>query len=163
MRKKYTPANHNHIIRNKIQNLNQKASVKEFYVEFRKLAIQAPNMNDDEKGLKSDIAKRVNIKKVTSPENVSKESDLYETNNYESLDSNYVFMDNYKPDNQQGLIINKYNNNNNQSNYVNRNDDNIESNYVYYNNYSNGTNYNHYSVEKPNLIFVNEQELNLYY
>jgi len=74
MRKKYTPANHNQIIRNKLQNLKQITSVKDHYIEFRKLAIQASNMNDDEKldlflkGLKRDIAKWVNMKKVTSLE-----------------------------------------------------------------------------------------------
>jgi hypothetical protein len=47
MRKKYTPANHNQILRNKLQNLKQITSVKDHYIE--KLAIQAANMNDDEK------------------------------------------------------------------------------------------------------------------
>jgi hypothetical protein len=49
MKKKYTASNHTQIIRSRIRNLKQLTSVKNFYIDFRALCIQAPEMNADEK------------------------------------------------------------------------------------------------------------------
>jgi hypothetical protein len=46
MRRKYTPANQGQIIREKLKNLKQITSVKEYYVDFRKLILQSTDMND---------------------------------------------------------------------------------------------------------------------
>jgi hypothetical protein len=103
------------------------------------------------------------MKKVASLEKAFEEADLFETYNYERIDSNYVAINNYKQDDQQGFIRNKYNNHNNQSNCNNQSADNIESNYDNYNDYSDDSNYNQYSVEYQNLGFENEEELEQYY
>jgi hypothetical protein len=49
MKKKYIPANHSQVIRSRIKNLKKLTSVKDYYVEFRSLSIQAPEMNTEEK------------------------------------------------------------------------------------------------------------------
>ena len=46
MRTKWTPPNHNLIIRDRMKSLHQVASVKDYYMEFRKLAIQTDDMTD---------------------------------------------------------------------------------------------------------------------
>ena len=149
MRKKYTAPNHNQIIRNRMQNLKQITSVKDFYIDFRKLAIQASNMNDDEKldiflkGLKKDIAKHVNMKQVITLDKAYEEADLYETYNYERVDSTFVSMNSNKPTNQQhSNNSNRYNNNNSNSNNTNINYGNNLNSYDKHNLNSNVSNYN---------------------
>ncbi len=46
MRTKYTPPNHNLIIRDRMKSLHQVTSVKDYYMDFRKLAIQTDDMTD---------------------------------------------------------------------------------------------------------------------
>ena len=46
MRNKYTPPNHNLIIRDRMKSLHQVTSVKDYYMDFRKLAIQTDDMTD---------------------------------------------------------------------------------------------------------------------
>ena len=46
MRSTYTPANHNLIIRERMKSLHQVTSVKDYYMEFRKLSIQTDDMTD---------------------------------------------------------------------------------------------------------------------
>ena len=49
MKKKYTPTNHSQVIRSRIRNLKQITSVKDYFIDFRALCIQAQEMNADEK------------------------------------------------------------------------------------------------------------------
>ena len=87
MRKKYTPANHKQIIRMKIKNLKQLTSVKDYYVDFRKLAIQAHGMNEEERmswfveNLKPELAQHVYLKECTSIEDAYEQANLFETYN----------------------------------------------------------------------------------
>ena len=103
------------------------------------------------------------MKKVTSLEKAFEEADLFETYNYERIDSNYVAINNYNQDNQQSFKTNKYYNNKSQSNCNDQSANSIENNYDNYNDYSDDSNYNQHSVEYQNLGFENEEELEQYY
>ena len=82
MRKKYTPANQAQLIRDKIKNLKQITSVKDYYVEFRKLAIQAHGMNEEERlswfisGLKRSIQIHVQLKECKTIEEAYDQANL---------------------------------------------------------------------------------------
>ena len=133
MTKRYTPANHNHIIRGKIKSLVQITSIKDYYNEFRMLALQATDMNEAEKlnafvnGMKPDIRKYVNMQLPKSLENAYDTADLYETFNYERIESTYV-SNQYSSNNGQKGKNNKNNNSNNYSSNNNNNSSNNSSN-----------------------------------
>ena len=96
MTKRYTPINQNQIIRRKINNLFQITSIKDFYNDFRILTLQTTDMNEAEKlsafinGMKPDIRKYVNMQLPKTLEKAFDLADLYETYNYERVESSYV-------------------------------------------------------------------------
>ena len=98
MRKKYTPANHNQIIRQKIKNLIQITTVKDYYVEFRKLAIQAHGMNEEERmswfigNMKPELAKFVYLKECKTIEEAYDQANLCETYANEKNNSTNIFF-----------------------------------------------------------------------
>ena len=100
MRKKYTPANQGQIIREKLKNLKQITSVKEYYVDFRKLVLQSTDMNDAEKlnsfirGLKQSIRVHVNLQVPKTLEDAAEAATLYETVNEEIATTSRTFMAN---------------------------------------------------------------------
>ena len=49
MKDKYTPANQNILIRERIKALKQTSSVEDYYIDFRKLALQSTSMTDEER------------------------------------------------------------------------------------------------------------------
>ena len=79
MQKKYTPANQSQIIRTKIQKQFQLTTVKDYYVEFSKLVVQAYGMNEEEKlshfinGLRQEIQTHV---KLQQPKTIEVAYDL---------------------------------------------------------------------------------------
>ena len=96
MTKRYTPINQNQIIRRKINDLFQITSIKDFYNDFRMLTLQTTDMNEAEKlsafinGMKPDIRKYVNMQLPKTLEKAFDLADLYETYNYERVESSYV-------------------------------------------------------------------------
>ena len=119
MRKKYTPPNHNQIIRNKIKQLKQITSVKDYYIEFRKLAIQAYSMNEDERmswfteGLKPSLAKHVYLKECKTIEEAYEQADLCETYSNDRLDTHssiYYSSNNNSNNNNKQYQSNSSNN-----------------------------------------------------
>ena len=85
MRTKYTPQNHTQIIRDKIVELKQLTSIREFYLDFRRLALQAPKITEDEqmswfiKNMKPGISQHVLLQKPKSLEDAYQAALLYET------------------------------------------------------------------------------------
>ena len=134
MRKHYTATNQSEIIREKIKNLKQLTSVKEFYVDFRKLAIQAEGMNDEEKrshfisNLKTPISNWVKLKKCKSIEEAYEEANTYETFVMDSKDKSYDPTYSYSATSSQNQNQHRNRNNHNNSRYYNSN----------YNNNNNG-------------------------
>jgi hypothetical protein len=49
MTEKYTPANQNILIRERLKILKQTTSVENYYIDFRKLALQSTSMTDEER------------------------------------------------------------------------------------------------------------------
>ena len=49
MTEKYTPANQNILIRERLKMLKQTTSVENYYIDFRKLALQSTSMTDEER------------------------------------------------------------------------------------------------------------------
>ena len=70
MRKQYTPTNQNMLIREKLKALKQMTDVKDYYIEFRKLALQSATMTDEERmslflsGLKPSLSSWCGLMKV---------------------------------------------------------------------------------------------------
>ena len=129
MRKKYTPPNHNQIIRNRIKNLKQITNVKDYYVDFRKLAIQAHGMNEEERmswfitGLKPELARHVYLKRCKTIEEAYQEADLFETYSDDKRDNNVSKVYFSTSDNAN----NNQSNNNSNSNYKNRQQNNNQT------------------------------------
>ena len=154
MRKKFVPANHEEIIRNKVKQLKQITNVKEYYVEFRKLTIQSSEMNDGEKrhcfldGLRHEVAKWVRLREPKTIEEAYEKAVLFET--FETDDkSRTSFMtsnnrsqgNTNRNNNRNNQIRNQQfnNNNHNNSNNYNMLNNNTNSNYIHN---SNNSNYN---------------------
>jgi chromosome segregation ATPase len=97
MRRKYTPANLSQIIRDRIKNLKQIVGVKDFYVDFRKLSIQAPGMNEEERlswfinGLKPSIAAYVNLQKPKDIDEAYDTAVLFETYTSDKPSTNIMY------------------------------------------------------------------------
>ena len=112
MIKRYTPANQNQLIRTKIKYLYQITSIQDYYNEFRKLVLQATDMNEAEKlnafinGMKPGIRKYVRMQLPKSMESAYEAANLYETYNCENVDATYI-------SNQ----VSNQKNSNNQKNY----------------------------------------------
>ena len=89
MKTKYTPANHTQVIRSRIRNLKQITSVKDYYLQFRILSIQAPELGSNEKldhfitNLKPDYAKFVLYKECKTIEEAYNAAILHESINGE--------------------------------------------------------------------------------
>jgi hypothetical protein len=85
MKKRFVPANHEELIRNKVKQLKQITNVKEYYVEFRKLTIQSSEMNEGEKrhcfldGLRPEVAKWVRLREPKTIEVAYEKAVLFET------------------------------------------------------------------------------------
>jgi hypothetical protein len=85
MRNKYTPKNQSQLIRMKIRQLKQQTSVREHYIEFRKLAHQLFDMTDQDKmiafidGLHEKTKAYVRMQQPTNIERAYECADLYET------------------------------------------------------------------------------------
>ena len=162
MKKKYTPANHSEIIRDKIKNLKQLTSVKEFYVDFRKLAIQASGMNEEEKkshfmnNLKPQIASWVKLKKCTTIEQAYDEAETYETFVMDSKDKSYDPTYSYSATNPQYSNQNRNRNNNSNRNISNSNSNNNSNDRA--NNNQNNNNTNNTSNNNNNNYRANNNQ-----
>lgn len=156
MKKKYIPANHSQVIRSRTKNLKQLTSVKDYYVEFRSLSIQAPEMNTDEKldhfinNLKPELSKQVHLKECKTIEAAYDAAVLYETFSQPANNTTNSFMATrqHNPSN-----LNRNNNRNprqyQQSNMDNNINNRISNNHSTMNNNSNfrnnsSSNYNNY-------------------
>jgi len=154
MKKKYIPANHSQVIRSRIKNLKQLTSVKDYYVEFRSLSIQAPEMNTDEKldhfinNLKPELSKQVHLKECKTIEEAYDAAVLYETFSQPTSNTTYSFMATRQQNNSN---MNRNNNrnprqyqqsnmDNNKNNRINNNHSAMNSNFQ--SNNSNENNYN---------------------
>ncbi len=156
MKKKYIPANHSQVIRSRIKNLKQLTSVKDYYVEFRSLSIQAPEMNTDEKldhfinNLKPELSKQVHLKECKTIEEAYDAAVLYETFSQPTSNTTYSFMATRQQNNSN---MNRNNNrnprqyqqsnmDNNKNNRINNNHSAMNSNSNFQSNNSNENNYN---------------------
>ena len=108
MRAKYTPYNHSQVIRSRIRILKQIGSVRDYYVDFRTLCVQAPEMNVDEKldhfinNLKPEYSKFVKTKECKTLEAAFNAALLHETINAPELHTTSSFMaTSYQNSNQQ--------------------------------------------------------------
>ena len=74
MAQQYTPANQNQLIRENIKKLFQTSSVKDYYIEFRKLANQSSTMTNEERmswfvaHLKPDLRQHCNMQECKTLE-----------------------------------------------------------------------------------------------
>jgi len=84
MRKTYTPTNFSQVIRERIKRLTQLTSVKDYYIEFRKLVMQLPSMSNEEKlslfitGLREDERNYVQLQECKDLVSAYEKADLYE-------------------------------------------------------------------------------------
>jgi flagellar biosynthesis chaperone FliJ len=136
MTKKHTPANHNQTIRSKIKSIVQITSIKDYYNEFRILALQATDMNEAEKlnsfinGMKPDIRKYVNMQLPKTLDNAYDKAHLYETFNHERHESAYV--SNQSSLTNQDKQHNNHTNNSNSNNIINNHIDRTNSTHSTY-------------------------------
>jgi hypothetical protein len=161
--KKFVPANHEEIIRNKVKQLKQITNVKEYYVEFRKLTIQSSEMNDGEKrhcfldGLRHEVAKWVRLREPKTIEEAYEKAVLFET--FETDDkSRTSFM---ASNNRSKGNANRNNNRNHQirNQQFNNNNHNNSNNNSCYNqlNNNNNSNNNHLNNSNSNYNSFNQR------
>ena len=130
MRSTYTPANHNLIIRERMKSLHQVTSVKDYYMEFRKLSIQTDDMTDATRlgmfldNLKPELASHCYMNKAKTLDQAYDLALLKETYGKDKKIEPYVPTiyfsakptESFKSQASQDKKSNNYNNNNN-SNY----------------------------------------------
>jgi hypothetical protein len=156
MKKKYIPSNHSQVIRSRIKNLKQLTSVKDYYVEFRSLSIQAPEMNTDEKldhfinNLKPELSKQVHLKECKTIEAAYDAAVLYETFSQPTSNTTNSFMatrqhnhsNMNRNNNRNPRQYQQSNMDNNINNRINNNHSTMNSNFNFQNNNSYENNYN---------------------
>ena len=165
MKKKYIPANHSQVIRSRIKNLKQLTSVKDYYVEFRSLSIQAPEMNTDEKldhfinNLKPELSKQVHLKECKTIEAAYDAAVLYETFSQPTSNTTNSFMATRQHNHSN---MNRNNNRNprqyQQSNMDNNINNRINNNHSTMNSNSNFQNNNSYENNNNDLSHQNNYE-----
>ena len=154
MKTKYTPANHTQVIRSRIRNLKQITSVKDYYLQFRILCIQAPELGSNEKldhfitNLKPDYAKFVLYKECKTIEEAYNAAVLHESINgeYTQVTSSFMSARNQNVNNQNNSWSNQiqnYSDSNYFSDYSNQLNRNCtENNYDNYDSDDDFDNYN---------------------
>jgi hypothetical protein len=176
MKKKYIPANHSQVIRARIKNLKKMTSVKDYYVEFRSLSIQAPEMNTDEKldhfinNLKPELSKQVHLKECKTIEAAYDAAVLFETFGQPTNNTKYSFMATHQ--NNTSNINTNYNTNNNlkfyqqpsnQNNFADLNDYSNQNSYNHnyqYHNYNLGDDENQYQIDENDYNYEETEDYN---
>jgi len=142
LREKYTPKNHTTVVRRQLKSLRHLASVNEYYVSFRKLVNQLPNMSEEDRminfidGLKSKTRHHVRSEKPTNLDEAYDLASDFETfNSFEDEPRNNSYLaestmvvhrpshshdHSYNSNQATGHKFQQHNNNSSRNNYINQ-------------------------------------------